>query len=408
MDTLPKYTHGYLFLFCDADSAQNLRISCKQMKNALDVDISVLDSAKSRPKIIKNDSLGLTYVTIREMDGKGCVCCGVSKRKRPCQVHPFFDVTVCKRCRVNEDVFRIGGFKSMCKKHFIHEGEARASKRLRTVLTRGKRVERVLESDMVKISEEVVGEFEKMRLSALRDTRSLIIYQNRLSAVSRREDDLRKRFDLHVKEYTYSEISKTYRDFELILTICPKICRSILHDIFDHRIRVRKQICCVLVGMVSICKMLTLLDYYNLLVPYPGGKRFQLIEELTEYLSIKQLYIRGNYEVLIPQYFRSIRSFRTKSEELNFRYNRDPSICTEYDRFEVAEYACELDEVEFNENIFEDFIYNNVGDPFVISRSIKKMNFLLDNGYEEMFLATNSTWVARVHVLNNTMGYCPM
>ena len=93
---------------------------------------------------------------------------------------------------------------------------------------------------------------------------------------------------------------------------------------------------------------------------------------------------------------------------MSFRYNRDPENCTEYDRFEIAEYACEEDEVEFNEDVFEDFIMSNVGNPFIIARSIKKMNYLLDNGYNEILMETNSTWMARVETLRWTMGYCPM
>ena len=406
MDQLPTFTVGYLFLFCDVKSAHNLSRTCKEMKTCLDVNIRLLDDdsrSKLYPKIIKNKSLGLTYLTIRDINEKGCVSCGLSKRICGASLHPFFGVTICKRCRVKMDVFKIGGLKSLCKKHFISEKDARASKRIR--IKKGKRIERVLESDILYISDEVVGKFNRNKLNLRRESRSLLIYQNRLSSVTSRENETRKRFYFGVEQYTNYAISDFFRDFDLILTLCPLVCKSILYDFFEHRVNVKQKITCVVSGMLRVCRMFTALDRYKLLIP---NKLFEISKELGEYISIIQLYNRENYEVVIPQYFRSLRSFRTKSEEMSFRYNRDPENSTEYDRFEIAEYACEEDEVEFNEDVFEDFIMSNVGNPFIIARSIKKMNYLLDNGYNEILMETNSTWMARVETLRWTMGYCPM
>lgn len=408
MEKLPKYMRSNIFMYCDVNSAQNLRSTCKIMKNSLDkVDLSVLDKreVKFEPKIMKNNSRGLTYLIYRDVNGKGCISCMLDKRICGVSIHPIFDVTLCKRCKMSTYMFKMGGFKSLCKKHHISVDDARSSKRIRVT---GRIVERVLESDIRNESDRIVGIFEKERRDALRETRSLIIYQNRISAVTRRENELRKRFENYVKDFTRFEISERYRDFELILSLCPKVCRGILHDIFDHRVTTKQHMCCVISGMTRISKMFTILDYYKFLITCPNGQRFQLTEELTEYISLNQLYKRGNYEVLISQYFRAIRSFRSKGEERSLRYNRDPENSTAYDRFEVSEYACEQDEVDFNEQVFEDFIESNVGNPYIIARSIRKMDFLLENGYGDIFLATNSTWVSRVHVLNHTMGYCPM
>lgn len=365
--------------------ATEFRSTCKLSKCILDnTDVCLNEKDISKIKIIKNRSRGLTSM-IRNESGM-CVIC---QRPSSFYKHPFYGLNVHRGCTRKTREFRISSIIPSCRKYFVSEEDV---ENIPHVMERGRKS--VLESHVEKIAIDRMGIDEFNRRVLEREDRSEKIKRSRECARNLRTSELKSMFDYEIRKSSY-HIREEYMDFDTVLLMAVHISREeIIGDILRNRVKSDTCMAWACFNMIEVSRLLSTLDENNLLVRVSSrshaGCPFRLCDELRVSISFRQIVNRSrtkeHFTKFIPKYARAIRSFGGKSgpfEEYSSDtlYLRNPEYSSVDDRYNIAVYACELDNVEFEESSFDYFIEDNFGCPFMLARKLRYNDFISENGH---------------------------
>ena len=388
MQSLPDIVFQQIYTFGGVDSATEFRSTCKLAKCILDTtDICLNEKDISKIKIIKNRSRGLTSLLRSRIDT--CVVCNDPSLH---YVHPLYGLNMHRACARTTQEFRMSSILSTCRMYFVSEEDVEI---LPHLVERGRK--RILEAHVKKLAIDQMGIDELNRRILAREDRSKKIQINRQNAMMLRVDELRSMFDLSIGKCTY-HIREEHRDFNMICSMSSCV-PGLIGDILEKRVKSVSSISVVCSKLVELSRLLSVLDENNLLVreTVEGRVPFKLCEELKKITSFKQIMNRSrekeHFTKFIPKYGRDLRSLMSKSGPFDEYtrdtiYLKDPLLSSVEDRYNISVYACELDNVEFSEFMFNAFIERNVTSyyfgklsPFEIARGIRRWNFRLENGH---------------------------
>ena len=315
-------------------------------------------------------------------NSSNCIKCEKICRK----LHPVYNVYVCKVC---SDIypFSLKGVNVMCRKYFITPDDLDKSDIIFPTKT-GK----IMEHDAEKAAILKHGRKGLAKLIEDRVKRSIVLHKTRVNSRDKRFKSIQKLFSSHLENQT-SDFSFNFLWNQLILIDNERL--NFLDDFIHLKISTRKNVFEVFYVMKNLLEVFCLLKK-NHLIESSGD----LTEYMKNYTNIGYLLKRYmedslRFKSLCRQYFLAQRSFNCRDE---FEDDDCP--------VRIVEQICDSEGIDCNDERFHEYLHNGIGDPFSIARNIRKFNFLLDNGFNELYNGCKIS-TSRI-VLDNTLGYDPM
>lgn len=372
-----------IFSYNNEKEIHTMRSVCSEWK--FTIDNNYIEKDLNVRKVLKCGSKGLTSVIYRDTSSKLCVVC----KKQTIKIHNVYNIRVCKNCDKTHP-FIMQNINTLSKKYFIKISDIDKSLIVNS---------RILESDIEKIC---IGIHGYSGLADLRNRRQMRAYKLKLArydATDKRVSELKQIFNKHIENI---HDKKIYHDFNVIFD-CLKSVRKehwdVLGDFLKFKIHTKTELSEISGYMISLLTMMDLLYKYYLILE--NGSLTTFMEEYSHIGYLLKRYI----EYSSMDFHRLCSHFSiSQKEAISF-----PEETNEYyqdDHVSKLEYICDKEGVDCNHVYFSDYIETGEGDPYIISRKVRKINFLIDNGFNDIY--NGCTICTTRRVLNITNGYDPM
>ena len=405
--------------FLDYKSSSQIRRCERRMKVIMDHDIYWGGPIDYSGKIVRectqphepyHVSPGLYHIIMRtSWSGWLCVACG-SISNIP--VHPFYGTVVCKTCINTNDMYRVMGEKAACKKYFLKSGDTSSISRIQ----KSHGVFRVLDHQVRKLAEDKLGKDVVATRITKRHRKSETILSNKYSSYGRRRSLLLSRTKSSIMR-SRSRVDPFFMDIEKILHLAGfhGIYHYIIGDILDLRVSSRFSIDEVSVKLfdfacfLSVCrKRGILMDDYKSTCPFH--------DDFAVFIVFNTHCTGGmHFYEYISEYVESMEALRSRSKNvLTFTYSLGNSLSSDH-REDICKILCTEEGISsINMDNFDEYIEYGVGDPVMIARKNRKMEFLVSNGYDEYFhvyfnvyriCVNQASSLAKQRTLSNTRGF---
>jgi len=374
--------------FLDPSSSAELRRSEKRMKSTMD-SVTYWGSPEKQissrpgcdqPREPYHVSPGLSRAIYHSSYKKWkCVSCA-SVSNAP--IHPFYNTVVCKRCLERNPMYTIMGEKAACRKYFIKPEDTGDIARIE----RSRGVFRVLEHQVRSRSETKHGTGVVRTRLEKRRYRSDKIFNNRIKSYNRRVKFLHTYTRASLNHYTV-RIDPELMDTKVLVGLAAShsLDNFIFRDILDFKVTSNSSVTYASDKLVDLACLLSycrrngvLMDDYIERCPYHDD--FMVSSVFMDHCCGKVHY----YEFM-SRYIKSIESLKNRSRSvLAYTSSFGESFSME-DRYKTSLVVCLEEGASLDPFLFDEYIRFGIGDPVLIGRECRKIEFLRSRGYDADF-----------------------
>lgn len=382
MNNIDNNVLANIFSYGDTKDLNVSRRVNTSLKDVIDTHDIYNIRVSGKRRLLKNGSIGLTGSIYKDHVQENCIKCNISCRK----LHPVYKVYVCKSC-TEMYPFSIRGVNMMCRKYFITPDDLDTSDIIFPI-----KMGKIMEHDAEKAAIRKHGYKGLAKLIESRVQRSILLHKSRVDAKNNRFNSLKKVFSICFKN-TNLEFGFGFLWEKLLIIDNGRY--NILDDFTHLKISTRKTVSDVFHLMKNLLEVFHLIKENHLIEP--SGDLTSYMKDYTNigYMLKRYMEDKDRFSSTCRQYFLAQRSFNCRKE-----YDEDE--CP----MRILEEICDSEGIDCNDDRFHEYLYNGIGDPFSIARSIRKFNFLLDNGFNELYNGCKIS-TSRM-ILDNTFGYDPM
>lgn len=372
-----------IFSYNNEKEVNIMRSVCNEWK--FTIDNNYMEKDLNERKVLKCGSKGLTSIIYRDTSSKLCVVC----KKQTIKIHNFYNIRVCQKCDKTYP-FTVKSISSLTKKYFINLSDIDNSLIINS---------RMLETDVEKIAIGIHGYSGLADLINKRQMRSYKLKLSRYDSTDKRVSDLKKLFNEYIENI---DDKKIYHDFDIIFDSLKSVRKGhwdLLGDFLKLKINTKTEVSEIYEYMISMLSMMDVLYKYYLILEDGSLTTF-----MKEYSHIGYLlkryreYSNANFHRLCSSFCISQRQSLDFPEETDDHFNDD--------YISKLEYICDKEGVDCNHFYFSDYIQSGEGNPYIIARKLRKIDFLIENGYNDIYNGCNICTTRKV--LDITNGYDPM
>ena len=306
-----------------------------------------------------------------------CVSCASTSNV---PIHPFYNTVVCKRCIERNPRYTIMGEKAACKKYFIKPEDTGSISRIE----KSPGVFRVLEHQVRNRSETKHGKGVVKTKIEKRKNRSDKIFNNRISSYNRRVKLIYKYTRTSLDHYRV-RIDPGLMDIRVLtgIAISHSLKRFIFRDTLDFKVTSSSSVMSVSDRLVDFACLMSfcrrngvITDDYTELCPYH--------EDLfIASVFMDHCYGKVHYYEYMSTYIRSIESLKNRSKSVLAYTSSFGESFSQENRYNTSLVICLEEGVSLCPLLFDEYIRFGVGDPVLIGRECRKIEFLRSVGYDE-------------------------
>lgn len=381
---LSAYVNAIIVEYVPVDSIKELKRTNRSSKCLLD--------GKENQHIwkclvadMKSNSLlkfGTKSATVNALLTKGsrkhlnCFVC--NSTLFPVEYHSFYNIILCRNC-INSPRFRTGGFKKTCKMFFI-DPTSDLVKDIPKV--RVGNYNKVLNSNMESIAVKKYGRDTLDYMINTRRVKRLRTMRNKIFKKDDRFDKLVELYEnllptnIHPMLTSLNDVTDIMDDFN--------VSHVAYGDMLQCKVKVRTTPEIVCARIIDFSKMINSMIQYSIL-----DENLQVQNPYTDIVYpglVFQYHVFGgkNFYEQIMDVVISTSRFVQKS--INFEYF-STHVCNNLDRdtrLQLAINFCTEDGIDYDQDSFEGFVENGIGNPVSIARKRRIIIFLNNYGYSSI------------------------
>lgn len=379
--------------YLDPKDASHLRRTEKRMRNIMDSDIywgeaplNATDCFESLlgQKYMSHVSYGLTDIVMRSSYKTWkCISCG---KHSDIPLHPFYGTVICKTCCETHPKYKIVGEKSACKKYAI--GIEKLGDTPRIIKSQG--VYRVLEHQVREKAESLFGKTTVQDRLNKSSRRSLVIHNNRLNSYNKRLRLLNIKTRCLVLR-SNMRVDSCFKDADSIMSFAEmhNLFYFIIRDVLDFKVTSRYSIEDASEKLFDLACFLTCCRRNGIIMEdyvtkCPHHDDFRISKVFTTHCTGGIHF----YEH-IPAYMTSIERLVNRSKDVIMYTGKRREEMGRSERIKLYEILCieegiYFDTEEYYSRELDEYINHGVGDPVMIARECRKIEFLKISGYDDM------------------------
>lgn len=386
MDTINAATTiANIIDFMDPSSASQFRRCERRIQSVMDSPVYWSSETRESPETCHpvepyHVSSGLSKIILRSSYKEWmCVSCS-SVSSIP--VHTFYGTVVCRTCSSQNPYYRVTGLKAACKKFFVKPEDVTGIPKVEK--SRG--VFRVLEHQVRSCAERKHGSYVINTRIAKRSNRVDKIRSNRAWSYNRRHQLLTMHTKSALIRYRV-RVDSHLMDTGVILKLAERhrLYNFIVRDILDFKVtsnysvRLASENLFDLACFLSCCRReKVLMDDYVTACPHHDDFNASIV--FMDHLS-------GDFHFYeyMSKYTKSIESLLVRRSSVLAHLASLGDSITREDRHEISDIVSAEEGIPLDMEAFNEFIEYGIGDPVIIARERRKIDFLRGWGYDGYF-----------------------
>ena len=320
-------------------------------------------------KKIKYSNSGVTCLMLRAIhEDQNCIECNSSYSKR----HPFYGVPVCSECICEKHTLAIGGLSKTCKKYFIDVEETGDIPRIECSKNFN-----VMDIDIFNLAKKKYPNGLLQHKIFMREMKYTLVRKKGHQSHHYRLREIKYEFETQAIEMS-ARIDKPLRKYTQIdMLLSDNRMRDLFGDSIELKIHSLDSPMSIVKRLIDVACIVTFMRKKSLLTD-----DYETIYDDSH--TIKGVYSRYTttnvhfYEI-ICQYIDSNASFRKRLKKMT-QYLAANTVYSDK-RKELAINCCIEDGVDYDDDIFSDFVTFSIGNPVRQARMKREQIFMNQNRY---------------------------
>ena len=373
-----EITQG-IFSFLDAETLPETRLISKEtLDNVSSNEEWWKNELKTyaKKRLIKCKSNMITTLTIKQYRNVKeiihCYNCGKDSGYNN-RYHEIYNIILCKQC-IETPFFRIKALKKTCREFFVDPNLT--SGITKTCGTN----KRVLEKDIIKIAEDLYTPsvlYEKLDKRKNNKIRRIEMKNKSVSDRIKEFEYIYKREVSKIPTRVFHDLTVFSNIIEIAKTHRTFCC--IIGDILEKKVNVRTDVKSAAKELVDFACLLTFMVKRGLLC-----EEYYMNYEYKDF-SVRTILSRHRnrehfYEI-VSDIQNSLLQFKERCDRME-KYLVEHKNMNFTERNRICVICCVEDGIDFDNDVFSEFISTGLGNPVKLSRDKRISIFLNKNGYQ--------------------------
>lgn len=410
MDSISSTSLINIFEYVDMKNINKLNqiskdISCVLTSNDPYWEKNTSDLLNNPCKKIKYANPGVTCLLL-QATRKNHLCIGCNSRRG--SIHQFYGAPVCEKCTTIHPTFMIGRISKLCTKYFMDIGDTEGIEKMKYSNSFN-----VLESDILKLAEKKYPSGLLKEKIFMREMKAKLVKKKGLQTRMHRIREISYGYEEKAMEMSVRIDKELWKYDEIHTIVCDNQLYGLYGDSMDVKIRTNDSHSNVVERLTDLACIVTFMKKKSLLTEDYDTVYDDLHTIKGIYMKYKNTGVHF-YEI-ICQYMESRDSFNKRLVKMT-EYLGANTIYSDR-RHELSVNCCVEEGVDYDSDIFSDFVTFGIGNPVRQARVKRQQVFMNQHRYM-IYVSDYMNYYhieredaernARGKVLSVTNGFPPM